>query len=124
MSARLAREDGDKALQLVDDAIALAIRENENRWVTALNHHAAVISNFLGKPEQEKRYYEESLAHSPENSRALYGLAQVAKNQGEFQLAKEYAARCHKALMESDDFLRDSWLETLEMFLKDWPTDS
>jgi hypothetical protein len=117
-SARLSLADGDKALRLVDDAIALAISKHENRWVVALNHHAAVIANFLDKAELVKHYYQKSLDFSPENSRALYGLAKVAKNQGDLGLAMEYAARCHKALMEGDDFLRDSWLETL---LKDWP---
>jgi uncharacterized membrane-anchored protein len=117
-SARLAREDGDKALQLVDDAIAVAVRENQMRWVMVLNHHAAVISNFLGKPEQEKRYYQESLAHSPENFRALYGLATVAKKQGDPEVAKGYATRCYKSLTEGDEFLKDSWLE---MLLKQWP---
>jgi len=48
----------------------------------------------------------------------LFGLADVAKEQGELELAKEYAARCYKALIEGDDFLRDSRLERL---LKKWP---
>jgi tetratricopeptide (TPR) repeat protein len=117
-SAKLAQVDADKALRLVDEAIAVAINENDNRWVVALDHHAAIISTFLGKTELVKRYYQESLALSPENSPALYGLAKVAKNEGDFGLAKEYAARCHKALMEGEDFLRDARLETL---VKDWP---
>ncbi len=121
-STKLSRVDGDKALRLVDDAIALAIEEQENQWIVALNHHAAVISRFLGKTDLVKHYYQQSLAFSPENSPALYGLAKVAKAQGELGLAKEYAARCRSALVEGDDFLRDSWLETLETFLKDWPT--
>jgi tetratricopeptide (TPR) repeat protein len=117
-SAKLAQVDADKALRLVDEAIAVAINENDNRWVVALDHHAAIISTFLGKTELVKRYYQESLALSPENSPALYGLAKVAKNEGDFGLAKQYAARCHKALMEGEDFLRDARLETL---VKDWP---
>ena len=113
--------DGDKALRLVDDAIALAVGEHDNGWVIVLNHHAAIIANFLGKAELVKHYYQESLAFSTENPRALYGLTKVAKNQGDLALAREYAARCHKALMEGDDFLKDSWLEMLETLLKDWP---
>jgi|SRR5580704_216762 hypothetical protein len=121
-SVRLWRDDGDKALRLLDDAIALATSEHENLWIVALNHRAAMISTFLGKTELVKHYYQESLAFSPENPHALYGLAKVAKNQGELGLAKEYAARCHEALMESDDFLRDARLETLETLMKDWPS--
>jgi hypothetical protein len=119
-SAKLSPEDGDKALRLLDDAIELAISEHENRWVLTLSHHAAVISNFLGKAELVKRYYQQSLASNPDNSRALYGLAIVAKQQGELELAKDYAVRCHKALLSGDDFLRDAQLELL---LKHWPSD-
>jgi tetratricopeptide (TPR) repeat protein len=120
-SAKLAQADGDKALRLVDDAIAVAINENDNRWVVKLDHHAAIIATFLGKTELSKRYYQESLALSPENPVALYGLAKAARDEGDFGLAKEYAARCHKALIEGEEFLRDARLESLEMLLKDWP---
>ena len=120
-SAKLAQADGDKALRLVDDAIAVAINENDNLWVVKLDHHAAVIATFLGKTELSKRYYQESLALSPENPVALYGLAKAAKDEGDFGLAKEFAASCHTALMEGEDFLRDARLETLETLLKDWP---
>lgn len=95
--------------------------EHDNKWVIALNHHAAVISGFLGKTELVKHYYQESLALSPEHPRALYGLAKAAKDQGELGLAKEYAARCKKALMEGDDFLKDARLETLGTLFKDLP---
>jgi tetratricopeptide (TPR) repeat protein len=118
-SARLSSEDRDGALRLVDEAIALAISEQENRWVLTLCHHAALISNFLGKSELVKSYYQQSLAFNPENPRALYGLATVAREQGELELAKEYAARCHRALMDGDDFLKDV---QLEMLLKHWPS--
>jgi hypothetical protein len=65
-----------------------------------------------------KHYYQVSLEFIPENPRALSGLADVAKEQGEFELAKQYAARCYKALIEGDDFLKSERLETL---LKKWP---
>jgi hypothetical protein len=48
----------------------------------------------------------------------LSGLADVVKEEGELELAKEYAVRCYKALMEGDDFLKDARLERL---LKNWP---
>ena len=120
-SAKLAQGDGEKALRLVDDAIAVAINENDSGWAVKLDHHAAIIATFLGKTELVKRYYQESLALSPENPVALYGLAKIAKNQGDLGLAKEYAARRHKVLVEGDDFLREARLETLETLQKDWP---
>jgi hypothetical protein len=65
-----------------------------------------------------KHYYQQSLSFSSENPRALLGLANVARKQGEPKLAKDYATRCYKALMDGDDFLRDARLERL---LKQWP---
>jgi len=112
------QDDNEEALRLLDDSIAMAISENENQWVLTLSHHAAVISNFLGNLSRVKHYYEKSLEFKPENPRALAGLADVAQEQGELELAKEYAARCYKALMEGDDFLKDARLETL---LTKWP---
>ena len=53
-----------------------------------------------------KQYYEKSLALNPESPRALSGLADVAEVQGELELAKQYAARCYKGLMGSDDFIK------------------
>ena len=118
-SARLAQQgDNEEALRLLDGAIAKAISENENRWVLTLSHHAANISKFLGNWSRVKQYYEKSLALNPENPRALSGLADVAKEQGELELAKQYAARCYNALIGSDDFLKKERLETL---LKKWP---
>jgi Tfp pilus assembly protein PilF len=118
-SAMLAQQDDNEgALRLLDSAIAMAISEHERQWVLTLSHHAAVISNFLGNLSRVKHYYQQSLAFNPENPRALSGLADVAKEEGELELAKEYAARCCKVLMEGDDFLRDARLETL---FKKWP---
>jgi hypothetical protein len=116
-AARLSLEDGDEALRLLDDAIALAISEHENQWALTLSH-PAVVSNSLRDLSRVKRYYQQSLAFNPENPSALYGLADVANKEGELELAKEYAARCYKTLTEGDDFLKDTWLETL---LKKWP---
>ena len=118
-STKLMQQDeNEEALRLLDGAIAMAIGENENQWVLTLSHHAAVISNFLGNLSRVKHYYQKSLAFNPENPRALAGLADVAKEQGELELAKQYAPRCYKALIEGDDRLKK---ERLEMLLKKWP---
>lgn len=118
-SAGLAQEDRpDEALKVLDKAVALAISEKESRWVLTLSHHAAVIASSVGDRPRTKQYYEQSLACNPENPRALLGLANVAKEQGELEQAKQYAARCYKSLREGDDFLKGPLLETL---LKKWP---
>jgi hypothetical protein len=120
-SANLAQADGEKALRPLDDAIALAINENDIRWAVKLDHHAAIIATLLDNTELVKRYYQESLALCPENPVALYGLAKVATNESDVGLAREYAARCREALMEGEVSLRDVRLETLETLSKDWP---
>ena len=74
-TARLLQHDKqEEALRLLDDAIARAIRENENRWVLTLSHHAAVISRLLGNWSQVKHYYEMSLAFNVENPRVFAGI--------------------------------------------------
>ena len=78
----------------------------------------AIIESVLADWPRVKHYYEQSLAFNPENPAALSGLADVAKEQGELELAREYAVRCYKVLMEGDDFLKGARLETL---LKKWP---
>ena len=118
-STELTRQDKKReALRLLDDAIAKAESENESRWVLTLSHHAANISRFLEDLPRVKHYYLESLKFNPENPRALSGLADVAKAEGELELAKEYAARCYKALIVGDDFLKKERLQTL---IHKWP---
>lgn len=47
-SAKLTQQGMEgEALRLLDDAIAMAESENENRWVRTLSHHAANTSRFL-----------------------------------------------------------------------------
>jgi tetratricopeptide (TPR) repeat protein len=120
-SVKLAQhDDNETALQLLDRAIARAISENQNQWVLTLSHHAAVIAHhFAVKPgdvadlSRVKHYYNQSLTFNPENPRALEGLADVAREQGEHDVAKQYAARCYKVLVEGDDWLKKERLESL-----------
>jgi hypothetical protein len=55
----------EEALRLLDDWIAMAMSENENRWVLTLSHHAAVISNFLRNFSREKHYYRTEVRVCP-----------------------------------------------------------
>jgi hypothetical protein len=65
-----------------------------------------------------KHYYQKSLEFNPENPRSLAGLADIAQEQGELELAGKYAEGCYNALIEGDDFLKDA---RLVMLLKKWP---
>ena len=107
------------ALQLLDDSIAEAIEEGENSWVSALSHHAAILCGL--KPDQRlvKHYYELSLTHNPENPMALYGLAKVALEGSEPQIAKEFATRCYRAILQGNDEVMKQGL--LDLVLLHWP---
>jgi tetratricopeptide (TPR) repeat protein len=117
-SLKLMGDDMPGALRVLDDALATAARERQNQWVLTLSHRAANIARFLGDWPRVKHYYQQSLEFNPENPRALSGLADVAEAEGELEQAKEYAARCYKALIEGDNFLKKERLETL---LHKWP---
>lgn len=118
-SATLLGQDGRKALSLVDESIAQAIRENEPSWVRTLCHHAAIISKFLRDQQLVERYYKQSLAFVPENPAALYGLAEVAQERGELATARQYAARCYKAIVQGADEMMKQGL--LDLVMKHWP---
>jgi Tfp pilus assembly protein PilF len=83
-----------------------------------LSHHAAVIASSVGELGLVKHYYEQSLVHNPENPTALYGLADVSLEQGEHELARNYARRCHAAILRSGDEI-DRGL--LDLLAKRWP---
>ena len=113
------RDEHQEALKLLDESIAEAIQERQISWIHILCHHAAVISNFMGNLQLEKHYYEQSLAFNAENPMALYGLAKIAREQGELEIARRYAGRCHKAIVEGDDEIAKAGL--LDLVLVHWP---
>jgi tetratricopeptide (TPR) repeat protein len=113
------QNQNEQALRILDVAIAMAINENEHRWVLTLSHHAAVISNFLRNFSREKHYYEKSLEFNPENPIALYGLAEVALEQGDADLAKQFAKRSYDATVQGDDETAKHGL--LDLIAMKWP---
>jgi hypothetical protein len=108
----------ERALKLLDDAVAAAIGESNTSIIPALSHHAAVMANWAGDLPRVRHYYEQSLFYGPENPKALYGLARVLAEQGESELAKSYASRCYEAVLHSDDEM-DRGL--LDLIVKQWP---
>ena len=108
-----------QALKLLDDSIAEAKRANNVLWIRTLCHHAATVSRFTDNLASAQHYYEESLASDPENARALYGLATVALDQGQLEIAKHYATRCHTAILRCDDEILKQGL--LDLLVKHWP---
>lgn len=109
----------EEALKLLDDSIAEAKRDHNVPWIRTLCHHAAIVSRFTENLTSARRYYEESLTSDPENPRALYGLATGALDQGELEIAKQYATRCHAAMLRCDDEVLKQGL--LDLLVKHWP---
>jgi len=108
-----------EALKLLDDSIAEANRDHNVSWIRTLCHHAAIVSRFGENLTSAQHYYEESLASDPENARALYGLATVALDRGELDVAKQYATRCYAAIRQRDDDVLKQGL--LDLLMKHWP---
>jgi tetratricopeptide (TPR) repeat protein len=108
-----------EALKLLDDAIADAIQEGRTSWILTLSHHAAILCDHRGDIDLAKHYYEQSLAYSPENPLALYGLACVSLQPGEAQSAKQFAKRSYEAILRGDDDIVKAGL--LDLIVKQWP---
>ena len=113
----------EEALRLMDDVIAEAIKDGEDSWVFILIDHAAILNQSGFRDHSlSKRYYEEYLTHSSENPRALYRLADLAMKDGQTEIAKQYAERCHQAILRSDDDKIKR--ELLDLVLERWPDRS
>jgi hypothetical protein len=108
-----------EALRLMDEVIAEAIREGDHFGVFILIGHAALLNGAKRDLSLVKRYYEQYLTHSPENPRALYGLADVAMEDGQTEIAKQYAKRCHRAILQSDDDKIKQ--DLLDLVIERWP---
>lgn len=108
-----------ESLEILDDAIAEAARQENNSWRLTLCHHAAMVANFAGDVERERQDYQKSLFSNPENPRALPGRAKVAKDAGDLEIAKQYAAKRYEALLVSDDEIIKEGLA--ELVVKNWP---
>ena len=107
------------AVGLLDEVIAEAIKHGEIRWIRPLCHHAAVVCGLRGNWASARGYYEQSLGSDPENARALYGLAAIALDEDDPDMAREYAARCRAAILQTDDKILQQAL--LDLMAKEWP---
>jgi hypothetical protein len=109
-----------EALRLMDEVIAEAIQEGDDSSAFVLIDHAALLGPHVGRDRSIlKHYYEQYLTSSPEHPRALYGLADVAMDEGQTEIARQYAKRCHRAILLSHDekIRRD----LLDLVLERWP---
>jgi hypothetical protein len=118
-SSELSKQgNNSKALDLLDDEIALAIRQSRGTWVCTLSRHASVIADQMGDLGLVRRYREQCLAHDPDNPLTLLSLAEVLDRQGEDALAKEYAVKSYQLSVRRDTELDRAVVESIS---KQWP---
>jgi hypothetical protein len=108
-----------EALRLMDEVIAEAVKEGDDLSVLVLIDHAALLNGVKRDLSLLKHYYEQFLTYSPENPRALYELADVAMEEGQIEIARQYAKKCHQAILQSDD--NKIKQDLLDLVLERWP---
>jgi len=112
--ARLVKSGrGRKALGLIDAYLDEQAEDNADR-VRKFAPQAAAIARAIKDVSLARKYYEMALKDSSENVPSLYGMADVLEAQGDFQTAKEYAVRCYRLALTSEDRLNQGFIDLLE----------
>ena len=113
----------EEAVRLVDELISDAIKEGDETAAFIFIRHAAIVS-MTGTLDYAlmKRDFELYLTHYPENPRALYELADLAVKDGQADLARQYATRCYRSLLQSTD--EKAKKDLFELVLERWPAVS
>jgi hypothetical protein len=108
-----------EALRLMDELISEASREGDELTALVLIDHASLLN--VEKPDRSfaKYHYVQFLTHRPESPRVLYELADAAMEDGQLEAAKQYAKRCHQAILRSDNMKIKK--DLLDLVLERWP---
>ena len=61
----------ERALSVLDNAVAQATEENRRMWVAILCRHAAVLAHGMGDLRREIHYTEQTLPHAKDYRFAL-----------------------------------------------------
>ena len=85
-----------EAFLLVDTALNEAIRENRNKWASALCAHGEIIALAERDCRRQIRYKEQSLKYSDDYAFAAYNLALLLLADGQDTRAKHYASEAYK----------------------------
>jgi hypothetical protein len=107
------------AVEVLDEALADAVRNHRSRWIRLISRHAAVICRMTGDLAHARHYYETLLTDSPDDRFGLYGLADVICEEGDAERAKWWAAKSYAACLQGDD---DMSRRLIELLLFRWPT--
>jgi Tfp pilus assembly protein PilF len=108
-----------EALQLMDEVIAEASKEGDGLSALVLIGHAALLNGAKRDRSILRHYYEQFLTYNPENPRVLYESADVAMKDGQIEIARLYAKRCHQAILRSDDDKIKK--DLLDLVIERWP---
>lgn len=108
-----------EALRLMDEVIAEAIKEGDELTAIVVIQHTAILNGAGPDRPFAKQYFERFLSSNPESPRVLYELADDAMKDGETEIAKQYAKRCYKAILQSDNDKIKS--DLLDLVLERWP---
>lgn len=110
------------APHLMDEVIAEAINEGDGLTALVAIDHAAILNGGERDRSLARRYYEQLLIHSHEDPRVLYESANASMEDGQIEIAKQYAKRCHQAILHCNNerIKRD----LLDLVLERWPVDA
>lgn len=108
-----------EALRLMDKLITETIEEGDGLTALVLIRHAALLNGGGVDRSLVKLYCQQFLTYNPENPRVLYESADVAMEEGQIEIAKLYAKRCHQAILKSDDAKLKK--DLLNLVLERWP---
>jgi hypothetical protein len=107
-----------KALEILDDGIARAVRENRPIWIRVLSRHASALADEMGDLGLVREYRERCAADDPDNPLALCSLANVLHRLGEDDLGKQHALRSYRLSSRLDTEVHRALVESL---LQMWP---
>jgi Tfp pilus assembly protein PilF len=107
------------AFRLMDEVIAEAMNEGDELTALVVIDHAATLNGAGRDRSLAKQYYEQFLTASPESPRVLYELANDEMENGQTEIAKQYAKRCHQAILRSDNEKIKN--DLLDLVLQRWP---
>jgi tetratricopeptide (TPR) repeat protein len=108
----------ETALELLDDSLSEAIREDRSDLIRVLSGHAEVLATASGDVRRVRSYYEQRLPHVPDPAFALYNFARMLSRLGELDQAREYAAKSYE-LSRSE--VTDADQDLVKAILTQWP---
>ena len=109
----------EQALSLLDAAIAEAVQEHRDLWISILCSHAAVISHHIGDRRREIHYNRLRLPLAKGYAFAAYNFAKLLLSDGQVDRAEQYAAEAYKLSIARET---QADRDLVAAILKQWPS--